>query len=164
MNPESQTLKSNWILFLEKFSDSQIKISIEKNEHQNNKFIIENILETGIEISNSYGFLSVKFKNLNKRDEFLQHTEINYTIQDFEKHKLISTNWLEENYPCRVYVSDTGKILSFYDIKNNVNDDENFENRIVVFKNILSAIVNLKIAEAVSSTKDTVNANFSQQR
>lgn len=149
MNSKTLTRKSEWLAFLEKFSSNQLKISFEENEKGRMSFLIENILDTDIDVSNNYGFLSLKFKNRYKRNKFLVHLEIKQEIEDFEKFKLISSNWASDKFPCRVYFSDTGKILSFYDNENELTEEKKYDNRIVTFKNIFLGIINLKITDAV---------------
>ncbi len=94
-------------------------------------------------------FLSFKFKNLYKRNKFLVHLEIKQKIEDFEEFKLIRSNCASDKFPCRVYFSDTGKILSFYDNENELTEEKKYDNRIVTFKNIFLGIINLKITDAV---------------
>ena len=72
--------------------------------------------------------------------------------------KEVTTDWLSDKKPSRIYVSNggTGRILSFYDIKNDISNEEISNNRIATFKNIFNAIVNLKITDAEKSLKEDI--------
>jgi len=130
-----------------------MKFLFEENE-KGDQALLVNAIDTGIEISNRYGFLSIKFKNTIEKNKFITEANIEYEIEDFNNHKLIHTRWLSEDYPCRVYFSGNKLILSFYDKEGDFNESEIFDNRIIVFKNILKAIINLKVLEALESIKD----------
>ena len=168
---DSEIVKSilNWKSFLEKFSNKQCEVLFEENEKKLLSYQIKNILGTNINASNQYGFICLNFKNHSDRDEFLFHANINLKIEDSVKKpklkeffnlewKEVTTDWLSDKKPSRIYVSNggTGRILSFYDIKNDISNEEISNNRIATFKNIFNAIVNLKITDAEKSLKEDV--------
>ena len=167
---DSEIVKSNlnWKSFLEKFSSKQCEILFEENKKGRLSFQIPNILGTSINASEQYGFICLNFKNHSDRDEFLFHANINLKIEDSAKKpelkeffnlewKEVTTDWLNDKKPSRIYVSNggTGRILSFYD-KNDISNEEISNNRIATFKNIFTAIVNLKITDAEKSLKDDI--------
>ena len=168
---DSEIVKSilNWKSFLEKFSNKQCEVLFEENEKKLLSYQIKNILGTNINASNQYGFICLNFKNHSDRDEFLFHANINLKIEDSAKKpelkeffnlewKEVTTDWLSDKKPSRIYVSNggTGRILSFYDIKNDISNEEISNNRIATFKNIFNAIVNLKITDAEKSLKEDI--------
>ncbi len=167
IDSEIVVTSSNWKSFLEKFSSKQCEILFEKNEKGRLLFQIPNVLGTSINASNQYGFISLNFKNHSDRDDFLFHAKIDHKIENIAtlpesedivklKWKDVSTDWISDKNPCLIYISNggTGRILSFYDIKNDISNEEIFNNRIATFKNIFTAIVNLKITDAVMTIKD----------
>ena len=169
MDSEIVITSLNWKSFLEKFSSKQCEILLQENKKKLLSFQIKNILGTNINASNQYGFISLNFKNHFDRDEFLFHANINLKIEDLViksefkdifnlKWKEVNTNWFSDKKPSRIYVSNggTGRILSFYDIKNDISNEEISNNRIATFKNIFTAIVNLKITDAEKSLKDDI--------
>lgn len=150
MNLEQKEQKSDWVSFIEKFATNQIKVYFDEDEKGNRLFNFENIFDTKISVSNKYGFLSVNFGTHSKRDKFLMHTKIEYDIERLAEFRKINTKWLNKDYPCRVFFSDDGKILSFYDSIENKSVDEIFTVRVTVFRNVISSIIQLKIDAAFS--------------
>jgi len=149
MSSEIENKKSDWLTFIEKFATNQMKVLFQEDEKGSYSFSIDNILETEIDISNKYGFLSVNFGSHCKRDEFLVHSQIEYDVKKLEKFTFRNTRWLTEDYPCRVFISDDGKMLSFYDSKEHNSIEEITSGRITVFRNVISAIIQLKIDAAI---------------
>lgn len=138
-------VEEKWILFLKQFSNKQFDFSFFKDEKGRENYTIEQVLSLEVIVSNSYGFLSLKFKNHGLREKFLQNLNITQEIQEFENSSRVNTIWLTEEFPCRVYFSGTKLILSFYDSDELMLDNQVFENRIKVFQNVLIALLKLSI-------------------
>lgn len=149
MRSDVKSIESEWITFIDKFTATQIKVQFGEDKKGNQSFIIENVLDSEIDISNKYGFLSLQFEKRGKKDKFLLHTSIEFTVEKLAEYKLRNTQWLNQDYPCRVYISGDEKILSFYDKEETNSIDGIFTDRVVVFRNVISAIVQLKIDDAM---------------
>ena len=60
-----------WFNFLEFFFEGQSQISYEQNENGCVTYIVENVLNTSITLSNKYGFLSLIFSDSDSFQEFV---------------------------------------------------------------------------------------------
>jgi hypothetical protein len=75
--------------------------------------------------------------------------KMTYSTNKDGKFNWRNTSWLREDYPCRVFVSNDEKILSFYDKDSSNINNNSLTDRITVFRNLVHALVNFKIAEAL---------------
>lgn len=143
MEEKNEEIRLEWINFLERFSANQINIEFSNKETKYVTFTMENILDTNITISDSYGFLTATFDEEKKKVRFLEIIKIIYPKEEDEKNNIEELNNFKSMYPCRIFINNT-RMINFYD-NEKLTSNELILNRILVFKNIMSIILTLKI-------------------
>ncbi len=128
------TKETNWLELLERFSSEHLKIEFMATEKPYRLFSIANCFDSGIDISNDYGFLCVKFKDIKKRDSFLNNTSISIKVEIIDKIKWRKIQYSTNEFPCRVFISDNNKLISFYSSSEELTNDEDLNLRIKVLR------------------------------
>ncbi|ENA1795692.1 hypothetical protein ABF176_002539 [Flavobacterium psychrophilum] len=143
MEDKYEEVRLEWINFLERFSANQINIEFSNKETKYVTYTMENILDTNITISDRYGFLTATFDEEKKKVRFLEIIKIIYPTEEDEKSNIEELNNFKSIYPCRIFISNRG-MVNFYD-NEKLTPNELLLNRILVFKNIMTIILTLKI-------------------
>lgn len=154
MDIDRGDLNSHWLNFIKDFFSTQFDITFNEMENGWIKFEILKFFDLKLEISNRYGFFSIKFKNQKQSYTFLSLAGINYQKEKVKSVELVETSWLKEEYPCRVYVSSNNKVVSFYDKTEPVTNDEFLHDRISSFRNIISALVQIQVDSLIEKYLD----------
>ncbi|MCF8465593.1 MAG: hypothetical protein K9G41_12170 [Flavobacteriales bacterium] len=102
------SLNSDWNNFILNFSAKQIEVTF-NDVYSRKLFNIHDFLDTGIELSNEYGFLSLKFKSSSERAKFVLYSKIAYSTNEEEEINWRNSNWTREDYPCRIFLSSDEK-------------------------------------------------------
>ncbi|WP_157961152.1 hypothetical protein [Lutibacter citreus] len=129
----------------------QLELVEEVVNTDNIQFEVKNFLGTGINLNNSYGFLTVDFRDKECRwdvQDFIAVTQITYESKRIEKMTLKSTNWSSEDYPCRIYGADNKGKIRFYRSDKITDFDELLNSFITVFQSVMFAIIRLKVRTA----------------
>lgn len=141
-----QLLESKWLNFIRIFHSNKLEF----DSNNNQCFIIKNSFEAEIEISNDYGFLCLKFRNKIDLSGFISNTGIIFEKTIEGKFEWRNTSWLNENFPCRVFISNDNKILSFYDSELVESDQKCLENRIITLQNVMHSIIDWKVSRGLN--------------
>ena len=141
-------LANEWLKFIEKFIAEQFELFKEKTETDIILFRIENYLKTEIDLSNEYGFLTLNFKNRVKTQSFISITGISHLKQMANQVEPINKPYSSDHYPCRVYFSDNGKLIEFYDSDKITDTIELLDRRVAVFEKVILLILKQKIIES----------------
>ncbi|HTG67318.1 MAG TPA: hypothetical protein VL859_13175 [Flavobacterium sp.] len=129
-----------WFNFLEFFFEGQSQISYEQNENGYVTYILENVLNTSITLSNKYGFASLIFSDSDSFQEFVQILKTSYKdLNSDDKQGVFPKKY----FPSRIYQANK-LTISFYDRSNKFSDKFKFDERTIVFQNILDIIIQLK--------------------
>ena len=153
MKSENELLIS-WLNFIEEFTGKKIETAEEKVKTRDFRFEIKNFFGTGININDSYGFLTLDFRHNSCEwnvEDFISATQIIFKSQRLEKGTLQSTNWSREDYPCRIYGADNKGKIRFYRSDEITNFNELFDSYITVFHSVIFSIIRLKIISAAKN-------------
>jgi hypothetical protein len=143
----TKLLENSWTDTLKSFFLSKLHFNNEKP----GTFCIEGVFELKIEVSNNYGFLCLKFTKKEDLLQFISNTSINIEKTTEGNFEWRYTNWSNEDFPCRVFVSNDNKILSFYDNETIESDQKATENRIITLKNVIHAIIDWKVSKVLNT-------------
>lgn len=112
-------LNLEWHRLLIKYFDGlDYIICLISNNSTPYKIRFNNILNSNINISEQWGFLTLEFANKEDKAKFLIQIEMSISIQKLEGPtwlKRITTNYNEKKYPCRVYPASSSFTIAFYD-------------------------------------------------
>lgn len=111
--------KIEWHKFLlKKFKDLDYSITLTSSNRFPYLLKIKNILNTSIDFTDRWGFLTMDFPNRAGKTKFLKQSEMSVLVEylegaSFFKH--ITTNYNKQKYPCRVFPESGTYLISFYD-------------------------------------------------
>ena len=141
-------ISNEWLNFIDKFIAGQSELIKKKTDSDWTLFQIENYLNTDIDFSNKYGFLTLSFKEIKKAQSYISISGISHLMEKVNDITTISTSWNSENYPCRVFISNNKRQIYFYDSEKIIDNKKLYNNRIITFENIILTILKLKIISA----------------
>lgn len=92
---------------------------------------LKNIIESGINISTRWGFITLEFETYSQKEEFSSFLKSNYN---------------EDKFPCRIYLESSKKTISFYNLKDKtfINQSDELDYFIKILNNVLIDINNFK--------------------
>ncbi len=141
-------LQISWLNFIAEFTDEKIDKTEKKIKTGDFRFEIKNFLSTGINLNDSYGFLTLDFRHKSCKwnvQDFISATQITFKSKKSEKMTLQWTNQSPEYYPCRIYGADNKGRIRFYRSDDITDFDELLNSYITVFQSVMFAIIRLKI-------------------
>lgn len=141
-------LRTAWLNFIEKFTGEEFDKSKENIKTGDFRFEIKNFLQTGIKINDSYGFLTVDFRDRSCKwnvQDFLSFTKIEFKSTQMNKMTFWSTDWPIEDFPCRIYGANDNGRLRFYPSSEITDMNKHLNSYIKVFQNVVFTIIKLKI-------------------
>lgn len=154
MNTENE-LQIAWLNFIAEFTGEKFDITEEVIKTGNFRFEVKNFLGTGINLNDSYGFLTLDFRHKSCEwnvQDFISATQIIFKSQRLEKMTLQSTNWSREGYPCRIHGADNKDKIRFYRSDEITDFDKLLESYITVFQSVIFTILKLKISAAIKQS------------
>lgn len=145
-----------WTNFLEIFFEDQSNFSFHQNENRYIEYLIKNVFDTSIDLSSKYGFMSIIFSDEQAKKEFLVFIKIAHEkieiVDGVEQRRIFP----KEEFPSRIYQANK-LTLSFYDDSNKLPNNVKFDNRVIVFQNIITALQNFKISRIKNQFIDSLN-------
>lgn len=151
---ENKVSKINlaWLNFLEDFFDGQSHITYDQTENEHVAYTIENVHNSQITLSNKYGFVSLIFNEVDVLKEFVDILKSIYKdLNKGDKQGIFP----KEDFPSRIYQANKVTI-SFYDRSNKFSKKLRFDERVIVFQNILKVILLLKISKGRSKFSNNI--------
>jgi hypothetical protein len=109
-------------VLISQFPDSEYEISLD------NLYILKlkNILNTKINLSDRYGFMTLEFPKYYVKDSFLKHINLNIKYEELGNNaRNIIYDWDVDKFPCRIYPEASSTTISFYpalEVKNFENE------------------------------------------
>ncbi|HNP69013.1 MAG TPA: hypothetical protein PKH16_13990 [Aequorivita sp.] len=145
-----------WLKFIVRFTGEQIDIQRGVSNTGSSRFEIKDFLGTGIILNDSYGFLTVDFRDIKCKwdvQDFINAAHITHISQKFNMATINETNWSPKDYPCRIYGADNRFKIRFYSSDEITEFDELLESYITVFQSVIFTIIRLKIISATEKLK-----------
>lgn len=131
-----------WFNLLEEFAKGTFNYELIIQDNGKYYFEASSVLNLDISINTKYGFLVLSFNDNETRNKFLQISNIHKITSWHNDIQHISTTWDESIFPSRVFVEKSS--IMFYDEKNNDPNNIKFEKRVLVIKNIMKKLVDIK--------------------
>jgi hypothetical protein len=130
-----------WFNFLDKFPKETVDFNLSK---ENDRYFFEayNVFNLDIKLNTKYGFMVMLFNDEKTKNKFLEISNIHINPGWIDGIQHVNINWDNTIFPSRVFL-EKKKIL-FYDEKNNDSNSLKYEKRMIVFKNIIKALVDIK--------------------
>jgi len=107
-------------LLVKNFKDLEYSISLTSSRHFPYLLKINNILNTNINFTDKWGFLTMDFPNRAKKAKFLEQSKMNVLVENIDNQiffKKITTSYNKQKYPCRVFPNSGTYSITFYDNK-----------------------------------------------
>lgn len=132
-----------WINFLSEFTSEICTSKTLVLESGGLQFETSKIFGLDYKLSTKYGFLEILFLNDKAKQDFLEFSNISKKYTDREFYKQVNTSWNNKYFPCRVFVENNK--IQFYDLTNDLNVNEKYENRIIVLQSIFNILIDIKL-------------------
>lgn len=130
-------------ILISQFPDSEYEISL------NNLYVLKlkNILNTKINLSDRYGFMTLEFPKYYVKDSFLKYINLDIKYEFLANNaRNITYKWDGNKYPCRIYPEATSTMISFYPALsvNNFDNEKLMNYQLNILQTIKKDILNFK--------------------
>lgn len=148
MEIEIQNINGLWLELLKKFFGDNLIIVDPGTDKKQSSFKIEKVLNTSINISNRWGFLTLEFSSAAEKITFLNYAGIDFTTKKEQINNWVrvthNKKFLKDNFPCRVFPESNSKAITFYDLEK-CEKDQLLNNRLIVFESVMIGVLKQKI-------------------